>query len=270
MTRPQPILPSGHAPNSRISKKARYAPTVFVERGGKRKRAETATTGAPTPQDAISASIQGTSLVDSVPVRVVDQGMKDVVPERFKRPGLARKSKAKEQNTDGTSKARRPPLPPSLLNRRHDDNMEQLTRDMDAYALEQIGLNLNRMDQDRKNSEPPAKSLSTTPKKYRPKAPAQRYAERHGVAASPAEPVDVDMQDSDMQDSDTGDENYVIETYVRVPASTMTDAVPAKEVGILVFDNDPDVEFFYGAEGDSEDEELDDDDADSNGKPSFQ
>lgn len=250
----------GHAPNSGISKKSRYASTIFVERNIKRKRAGAAAVEKSNQQDIISAPTQDPSLAASVPGTSTDEGVKDVAPERFKRPGLAWRPKPKDQGADGVHKTK-PSLPPSLLNRQHDDNMEQLARDMDAYALEQIGLNLNRMDEDRGSPESPTKSISTTPRKYRPKAPAKRYAERHPEAASQAEPDDVDMQESD-----TDDDNYVIETYVRVPASTLEASVPAEQVGLLVFDNSPDIEFFYGAEGDSDDEQLDDDDADSNGK----
>lgn len=254
MTRPQRIpLSSGDAPSGGISKKTRYAPTVFVERTSKRKRAGVGAAEHPKPQDAASAPRQESS----TPTGSQDGEMADAAPPRFKRPGAIRRAKAEGQDSSDTNKPR-PRLPSSLLNRQHDENMEQLARDMDAYALEQIGINLGQQ-----SSQPTSKPASISlEKKHRPKAPAQRYSERHPEDAPPAaEPEDVDMQDSDTEEGD-----YVIETYVRVHASTMAESVSAQEVGLLVFDNDPDVEFFYGAEGDSEEEQLDDDDADSNGR----
>ena len=57
------------------------------------------------------------------------------------------------------------------------------------------------------------------------------------------------------------DDDYVMETYERVPASRLRDqAVPASRVGLLVFDTEPDkADFFYGEEGDSDDEFPEDD-----------
>lgn len=263
MTRPPSKLASANASNSRVANKARYTSAVFVERSAKRRRAAAVAAERLRLQDTVSTPSQDASPSASASARDRDDRMEDAAPQRFKRPGLRRKANEKEQGSSGGGHKARPPLPPSLLHRQQDGNMEQLARDMDAYTLEHIGLNLAKMDEDDEDDRSlgsPAKSASVTPRKYRPKAPAKRYAERHPEAAPLAKPED----DVDMQESDTEDDDYVIETYVRVPASTLAASIPAEQVGVLVFDNEPDIEFFYGAESDSEEEHQDDDD-DSNG-----
>jgi hypothetical protein len=179
-----------------------------------------------------------------------DVEMADVPARTQKRPGArARIPKAPEQKQP-------PRLPPSLRNRQYDTSTEALSRDMESWALEHITHNLARQEEER--ARHPA--THTTPTKYRPKAPAKRFAERHPeVASASKEDGDVDMDDH----SETEDEDYIVETYVRVPATSLQDA-KSEQVGVLVFDQGSDVEYFYGVESDSEDEYLEDDE-DSNG-----
>jgi hypothetical protein len=221
---------------------------VFVERSGKRKRLE----------GALLASSRQESPIASM---AVDAKEKPAESQRLKRPGLATKAKKKvETSASGETSKKTPELPQSLM-RRLDVDMDQLARDMDAYTLEQISLNLSRMEEDKKSSDIPAKRPSTvSPSKYKPKAPAQRYAERHPESTGPQGGEDVSMEPSDNEESD-----YVIETYIRVPAMSLAEAVPPEQIGLLVFDTEPDIEFFYGAESDS-DGEVPEDDEDSNGK----
>ena len=151
--------------------------------------------------------------------------------------------------------------------------MDQLAREMDAYTLETITRNLDRMEED--DAKARVAVLSPERKsRFRPKAPALRYAQRHPESVAPAplvqaaelhkeepEAMDIDMGDA------TDDEDYVMETYERVPASRLRDqAVPAHRVGLLVFDSEPDkIDFFFGEEGDSSDEFPEDED-DENGR----
>lgn len=72
------------------------------------------------------------------------------------------------------------------------------------------------------------------------------------------------MADVDVSVSDTDDDDYIIETYVRVPASKMGENVSPQHVGLLVFDEEPDIEYFYGEGSDSEDEWAEDEE-DENG-----
>jgi hypothetical protein len=129
---------------------------------------------------------------------------------------------------------------------------------MDSWALEHITHTLANQENERARHA----QTHTMPTKYRPKAPAKRFAERHPEVVSPRK------GDRDMHmdgDSETEDEDYVMETYVRVPAHTLEAPVPPEQLGVLVFDQGSDVEYFYGLEDDSEDEYLEDEE-DSNGK----
>jgi hypothetical protein len=140
----------------------------------------------------------------------------------------------------------KPKLPPSLINNR---NIEQ---EMNDFILREIKHNVAQLE-----AEPKPKA---TPVKYRPKAPPKRYAERHAEQVSPSR----GEEDVDMDASETEEDDYVVETYERVPAHALRDSVPAEQVGLLVFDEETDVEYFYGAGNDSSDE-YDEDDEDSNG-----
>lgn len=152
----------------------------------------------------------------------------------------------------------KPDLPSSLLNRKEEQDMEALAREMNEFILQQINHDQAKLEAEQRPT------TTTTPVKYRPKAPVKRYAQRHPKVASP----DNGDKDVDMERTETDDEDYVLETYVRVPAHTLTDPVPAEQLGVLVFDHKTDIEYFYGAGHDSSDE-YNEDDEDSNGKPRF-
>ncbi|KAI0542276.1 hypothetical protein GGR58DRAFT_302458 [Xylaria digitata] len=169
-------------------------------------------------------------------------------PRKFKKPGIAKLAARDNRTKD------RPELPKSMTDRWNVD-MQQLTADMEAYALQQIGLNLQRAEEEKREQE--RLRISTPSKlKFKPKPPTKRYAERHPEEVD--QPVDKEMADVDVENSDSDDSDYIIETYVRVPASSMGDHVPPQSVGLLVFDAEPDVEFFYGEDDESEDEWAED------------
>ncbi|KAI1302629.1 hypothetical protein F5Y03DRAFT_385420 [Xylaria venustula] len=168
-------------------------------------------------------------------------------PKKFKKPGVARLAAKDNMVKD------KPELPKSMTDRWNVD-MQQLTADMEAYAMQQIGLNLQKAEEERREQE---RSINTPSKlKFKPKAPAKRYAERHPEEAGQS--VDKEMVDADVENSDSDDGDYVIETYVRVPASSMGSHVSPQSVGLLVFDEEPDIEFFYGEDDESEDEWAED------------
>lgn len=231
-----------------ISKK-RPAPAMFVERKikrissrilEKRHAANNARSSTPTPAAATTEAME----IDT--------------PERrkFKKPGVAKLSAARE-NGAGNNK---PELPKSMTNRWNVD-MQQLTADMEAYAMQQIGLNLQKAEEEKHEQE---RSRTNTPSKlkFKPKPPAKRYAERH--LAEVEHPIDREMVDADAENSDSDDSDYIIETYVRVLASSIGDHVSPQSVGLLVFDEEPDIEFFYGEDDESEDEWAEDEE-DENG-----
>jgi hypothetical protein len=227
--------PTSESPVRGAYKRSR-ASALFVERSTKRKRV---------------VPVTG----EELPIRLAkpdDTAMEVEAPRVQKRPGATARTKATPQ----AAETKKPELPPSLRNRQEGD-MDTIQREMNEFILQHINHNLATLE-----AEPKPK---TTPIKYRPKAPVKRYAQRHPEVASPGKGgEDVDM-DVDMDQTETDDEDYVVETYVRVPAHTLTVPVPTEQVGLLVFDQETDIDYFYGAGEDSSDEN-DEDDEDSNGK----
>ncbi|KAI3336520.1 hypothetical protein HD806DRAFT_8763 [Xylariaceae sp. AK1471] len=228
-------------PHGGVSKK-RSAPALFVERRIKRISSRTierlhATGNAPpaalTPTQTYATEAME---VDKPEVR------------KFKKPGVAKLAARDSRPKD------KPELPKSMTDRWNVD-MQQLTADMEAYAMQQIGLNLQKAEEEKREQE---KVRFTTPSKlkFKPKPPSKRYAERHPGEAQIS--VDKEMVGADVENSDSDDGDYVIETYVRVPASSMGDHIPPQSVGLLVFDKDPDIEYFYGEDDESEDEWAED------------
>ncbi|KAI1772385.1 hypothetical protein F4818DRAFT_170911 [Hypoxylon cercidicola] len=205
--------------------KKRSTPALFVERRIKR----------------ISASpLQKVrTLANTAAPMATDMEIDKPEPRKLKKPGVSKLTNNKKEN----SQAYKADIPKSMTDRWNVD-MDKLTAEMNAYAMEQIGLNLQKVN-DEKVSEAPAKSQS----KFKPK-PIMRYAERHPETAQ--DQVDTDMMDTDVDISDSDDGDYIIETYERVPASKLGEHVPAHTVGLIVFDEDPELEFFFGDEGDSD------------------
>jgi hypothetical protein len=252
-----------------VSKK-RTAPAVFIERGAKKQRE--LLQAIIQEDDVVTASTSQTLTPESPtapePTATVDQQSGSI---RYKRPGTKARATILATTTTTTttvSAESKPILPPSLRDREvAHSNMDELAQVMDSWTIAEITKNLERMDDHATKSKySPAKS------RFRPKAPKQRYFERHpehtaqqAAAAPPPPPPLPPGMDIDTGDT-TDDEDYVLETYERVPVERLRDqAVPAHRVGLLVFDTEPDmVEFFYGNESDSEDE-FPEDDEDENG-----
>jgi len=145
---------------------------------------------------------------------------------------------------------------------REKSDVNELARVMDSWTLDEITKNINKMEeQSARSKSSPAKS------RFKPKPPKQRYFERHpeSVASKQQQPpagatsMDVDVR---VAGDSTDEEDYVLETYERVPAQRLRErAVPPHLIGVLMFDTEPDmVDFFYGKEGDSEDEFPEDED----------
>ena len=99
----------------------------------------------------------------------------------------------------------------------------------------------------------------TSPSKYKPKAPARRFAERE-----PEKAATLALRDGDADAMDVDNDEYVIDTYVRetfVPDADGKLPTPVGTVGFLVL-NDEDEDWWNGS--DSDDKEFDTDDDDSN------
>lgn len=233
---------------SRLAKR-RGSPAVFVERVPKRpKSADLKPEVVKTILDETSKETQTHQFQDEPTTSEASSKI------TFKRPGSNARTKHKAAETKTTT------LPLSLSNPL--GNMDELSRAMDIWTLSEISKNLDVMENKGKYSPATAK--------IKPKAPKHRPHQRHAAEErAKAEPPPPSMDGTAMDiDSDaTDDDDYIIETYERVPAERLRDqAVPAHHVGLLVFDNEPDMEeFFYGNE-DETDDEFPEDEEDEDGE----
>ncbi|KAI1144490.1 hypothetical protein F5Y05DRAFT_28700 [Hypoxylon sp. FL0543] len=216
--------------------KKRSAPTLFVERKIKRissrplEKFQAIANAVPLASTAVASAPEGMD---------IDQAE----PRKPKKPGIAKLQKKE------VSERYKADLPKSLTQRWNVDT-DKLTAEMNAFAMEQIGLNLQKAEEENK-----LRSSNKTDLKFKPK-PIKRYAERHPEEAQSQ--ADKDMTDADVDISDSDDGDYIIETYERVPASKLGEHVSPNSIGVLVFDEEPDLEYFYGEGGDSEDEWAED------------
>lgn len=234
-----------------MSKKVRYGPAVFVERSARTRHAQKASQGGSTlpPQD------KGSSKTSPLPAPV-DAAAQETQPaeeRRLKKPGITSRGRSPRPDPNGHA-----PLPASAMNP-HKEDMSKITDEMNDWVMKEIGANLHNMERERQAER----------HRFKPKAPAQRYQERHPETAPAALPndshLDMDMNDaSDIDDED----DWIIEEYVRVPAYAMLPDVAPTDVGLLVLEGEEDSNLFYGPEHDDEDD-LDEDEEDENGMSYF-
>lgn len=235
-------------PATGVSKRRSTSPAVFVERGRKkliRKALQNATQQA---QEKAPSPEPRTQAVAPAPPPPASEGAKEV----FKRPGTRR---VKPRSEDAP--AQRAPLPASSA-KPHTEDLDKIAAEMNQWVLDEIGANLEQMEAEKKKTQ-----TQTTTSRFRPKAPPQRYAERHAETLQP--PVtDAAMSDVTDEEGDDDDGDWVIDEYVRVPAKSMAVDISPAEVGVLVLDGEDDIQFF-GDDYDEDDEYLEDDE-DENGK----
>lgn len=181
-------------------------------------------------------------------------------PRKLKLPGADRKGPPKP-----IAQVKKE-IPKSVGDKHWAAEDDELSRRMNAFALEIIGQNLaEEEERDRKAAaSATSKPAASSPHRFKPKPPAKRFAERHPEVIAKYESSVPPASDQDEYETASEDE-YVVETYVRVPASVLSKDVDPEKIGLLVFGNESDAEFFYGVEGDSDDEWLEDDE-DENGK----
>ncbi|RYP32041.1 hypothetical protein DL767_005395 [Monosporascus sp. MG133] len=207
--------------------KKRLAPALFVERRIKRLASRPveklqSTPSTATAQDVAHTSEQNVPGSQSSPSASGSADAGEAEHRKYKKPGVARLA-----GKEATPKAKTQ-LPQSMTNRWNVD-MDRMAEEMNAFALEQIGLNLQKAEEEQKQRLRSAKGgQSNSQPKYKPKPPTKRYSERHPEPApeGTAESADKEMADADASLGETDDEEYIIETYVRVPASKMGDNVP--------------------------------------------
>lgn len=231
-----------------LNKRARYGPAVFVERS----RAK-ASQRASQVMKTIQASMTVPKLQPSQDITMSSDASSELRPpeeppqqgRRLKKPAARSR-----QNSPLPGPNTRSPLPTSVMSP-HNQDLSKITADMNDWVMKEIGANLEDMEQEKQRVA-----------RFKPKAPAKRYQERHPeVAASTSEPNDVSMNMGESEAED--DDDWVIEEYVRIPAHAMTVNVAPTDVGLLVLDGKEESNLFYGPDRD-EDEDLDEDDEDEN------
>ncbi|ATY60897.1 Transcription factor Iwr1 [Cordyceps militaris] len=239
-----------------LSKGDRHGtPTLFVERVRRKKL-------APKPRRSMLA---------------LDEAAKEsrgVETRDLKRPGVVAK-RAREAARIATppplpteDEAPKPkaaaanPLPPSQTNRGAED-MSKIAADMNDWVMREMGANLQSMEAERQKAARPPLS----PSRFKPRAPAKRYHERHPEPPAPgptATDLEGDTNMTDASEDEDGDEDeWVIEEYVRVPANSVALDLSPADVGFLVLDGEEESLLFFGAQND-EDEDWDEDEEDEN------
>lgn len=144
---------------------------------------------------------------------------------------------------------------------------ERLNAEMQAYSLEEIGRNIAESEASSGSVQvQPRQVLPRSPSKFKPKAPALRYHERHPEAATATENQDgvKDLPMPDTADEIMDDADYIIDTYVRIPAEIASQHETQKNFGLLVLDSQPDIDEFYNEDSD-DDSEIYDEEEDENG-----
>ncbi|KAG5658941.1 hypothetical protein KAF25_007494 [Fusarium avenaceum] len=232
-----------------LTKKPRYGPAVFVERS----RAKASQRASKVLQ-SIQASVVVPSVQQNETSAMPADGNLEVRPteERPQEERRLKKPAARSrQNSPLPGPNTRTALPSSVMNP-HNQDLSKMAEDMNSWVMKELGANLREMEQEKQKAA-----------RFKPKAPAKRYQERHPESAtSNTESNDVDMTTGDVSDMED-DDDWVIEEYVRVPAHAMKINVAPTDVGVLVLDGKEESNLFFGPERD-EDDELDEDDEDEN------
>lgn len=258
-TRPMPKAPSTVEPRRFHFSRPLLTPTSLLTTGsktGKRSRNNVMTTVFVEHKHKRSR----TEDVHMKDLDAVSPTAADEPPRKLKLPGADRKGPPKAATQVKKD------IPKSVDDNHWAAEDDELSRRMNAFALEIIGQNLaEEEERDRKAAAAAArKSTTSSPHKFQPKPPAKRFAERHPEVIAQYEAPVPPVTDQDEYETASEDE-YVVETYIRVPASVLSKDVNPDKIGLLVFGNESDAEFFYGVEGDSDDEWLEDDE-DENGE----
>lgn len=143
--------------------------------------------------------------------------------------------------------------------------MSQITADMNEWVMREMGASLRSLEDERKKEA----KLPASPSRFKPKAPAKRYHERHPEVPAPGSaPTDVEgdtnMTDAS-EDEDGDDDDWVIEEYIRIPANSVAlDVTAPSDVGFLVLDGEEESLLFFGPQND-DDDDWNEDEEDENG-----
>ncbi|KAL6869487.1 hypothetical protein ACO1O0_000813 [Amphichorda felina] len=237
LSRAMMMKQGAQAPTPGVSKKSRASPAVFVERSRKKMaRRSLNATVSPTEEMPTDRGVQTGKPGELEP------------PRKLKKPSTTR---AKSPRPDAVTRA----PPPVSAARPHAEDLDKIAADMNQWVLNEIGANLEEMEMDKWKQEDKFK--------FRPKAPAKRYQERHPDRPSTdtqeeQHKADTVMTD-DVSEDDSDNSDWVIDEYVRIPANSMAVDVSPGDVGVLVLDGEEDDVLFFGPEHDEDDDYLEDD-----------
>lgn len=233
-------------------RKAPNAPIVFSERRPAIKRSREA-----------SPSLDQVTTLTSIPSTETTRPLK--------KPGLHARTKPLAKSVAPAVTATPPPTTatfniqaPSGAILPWDVDSEQLAAEMQAYTLAEITRTMKANEAATPPTPIKVERIPPSPSRFKPRAPKQRYHERHPeeAAANFSQTVEA-PQMSDEDEEMLDDSEYIIETYVRMSADTIMAADLDKEhnFGLLVLDGEADIEEFYrdGEEDSDEDEEDEED-----------
>ncbi|OAQ96628.1 hypothetical protein LLEC1_06139 [Akanthomyces lecanii] len=237
-----------------VSKRDRYGtPTLFVERSRRKKLAL-----KPRRSMLVLQGLDGEA--------TAAEESKKLEAKPLKRPGVARRPRPATQATTSSTQGEESPKPdastagaanplPASLTHRATEDMRQITADMNEWVMREMGASLQSLEEDRKREAKPPPS----PSRFKPKAPAKRYHERHPDVRAPgsaAADVEGDTNMTDASEEEDGDEDdWVIEEYIRIPANSVAlDITAPSDVGFLVLEGEEESLLFFGPQNDDDDD----------------
>lgn len=252
-----PFVPGPESP-VQANKKRRYSAAIFIERDTKKQGTapmqgeaahHTVSTvrGAPPGAQAAQPPTGSEEMdIDSEPAANE--------PRALKRPGRSTRAKQPVGEKGPTPPATGVPAPLPQL---HGD-MDRVTAEMSAWTVNEIQRNLDGLEQ---QERAPVRPGSRDALKFQPRVPARRYVERHpqqqGVAKTNAPGGDGMALHAHKDDN----ADWIEVVYQRVPASKLDGTIPRGDIGLIVFEDDEEKEYFYeAADGDSDDAFEDEDD----------
>jgi hypothetical protein len=233
------------------SRKRARSTMIFIERTEKKRRA---LENAATKEDRVSAATSKLGNSESI------QGHVSKSPP-LKKPGLTSRTGSARPASESPRKAMLPLPEVAWAGFHNDQDLEEVTKQMHAWTLQQMSLSIAEIET---TKEPATKSPEL---KLRPKAPAQRFADRHpGLARDldekyRAQDKESDYMDIDEESTDSEDSEYVIEEYIRVPAINLKEAVDPEVIGCIVIEGDEQASLFFGPEADSDEDPEDSEDS---------
>lgn len=234
------------------TKKRRYSATLFIERDMKKHQKETTTAQGESHRPTVPGEPA------AAPLHAGPEGM-DVDTEAANEPRALKRPGKRSRIAQPAAGAKEDAPPKAPLPQLHGD-IDSVAAEMSAWTVSEIQRNLDDLDE-REAQTSPVRPGTRDALRFQPRVPARRYPERHPQQGDPvAGPPGGDAMAVDAAQGQE-DEEWVEVVYRRVPASVINGTVPQRDIGVIVFEDDEEKEYFYGAtEDDSDADGFDDDD----------